>query len=590
MDTELKVTDQPEEIAFLDMVAGDQIINIPLFQRAYKWTDRNLTQFWEDIDSIIDGSAKSHFLGVLVLVPQSRRVGSPALLDIVDGQQRLSTCYLTILAIIQAAAESGNADWAIDAARTFLLTRRFSNHSTNTKLIPSAPDRQQFHAIWSRLTNLPGLESEAWVGEPPSPPQPAGQTTGRMLTAYNRLLKKAREIVTKGGMGELEKVFDIVAGKLSFVTINLRTPTAAPAIFERLNARGERINISDLVRNEIFARVADDPMRAQSIFESSWEPLIDKFRKRNVDLEKLLFPYGLTIDPQITKADLFQALRSHWGEGNDPRSIIKSLDAYTPALFALEAGDVVDVTGERYRRKLLDLFELGAPSSIYSFVMHLTREVHAGKVTDEAAAEILSLIESFLFRRAVCGHEPTGLHAVFKGLWGDLEDDISVERVRSEISRRTTVPWPSDNEFANGILHEPLYGKRVAKYALRNFELGTDSESPSDDFEMEHIFPQTPGLEWADVRPDPNEQLSEDDLERIRNTWGNLIPLTPDMNGFVSNTAFAAKVPYYRKGVFSSARALGEAQSWDYDAIRKRSAEIAVWAKGRWPHGRTKAG
>ncbi|MBO6583330.1 MAG: DUF262 domain-containing protein [Hyphomonas sp.] len=547
MDTALKVTDQPEEIAFDDIVAGDNIINIPLFQRAYKWTEKNLTQFWDDLDSIIDESSKSHFLGVLVLVPQSRRVGQPVLLDIVDGQQRLSTCYLTILAMVQAAAEKGDAHWAVEVAKGFLLTRRFSNYSTNTKLIPSAADRQQFQTIWSNITNLKALEGADWGGEQPSPPQPSGQPSGRMTTAYRSLLRRAREVLKDEGMPGIEKLFDIVVGKLSFVTINLRSPTAAPAIFERLNARGERINISDLVRNEVFARVADRPAVAQSIFESHWEPFIDKFRRSSVDLEKLLFPYGLMLDPQITKADLFQALRSSWGEGEDPRHIIRALDENTPAFFALERGNGDELPRGSFRDAVLRLHQLGAPSSVYSFVFHLAASVKSQDIDSELASEIVKLVESFLVRRAVCGIEPTGLHAVFKGLWLEAtSDNLSVESVHRGIARRSTVPWPGDSEFREAIVNSPLYGKRVAKFVISQLEKSTIGETPSDDFEIEHIFPKQPHRDWG-------IEVNED-VERLRNTWGNLIPLTVVMNPSVGNGIYALKRIEYQKAVFASPR------------------------------------
>lgn len=580
MDTALKVTDQPEEIAFDDIVAGDNIINIPLFQRAYKWTEKNLSQFWDDLDSIIDESSKSHFLGVLVLVPQSRRVGQPVLLDIVDGQQRLTTCYLTILAMVQAAAEKGDAEWALEVARGFLLTRRFNNYSTNTKLIPSAADRQQFQAIWSQIANLKNLEGADWGGELPSPPQPSGQPTGRMTTAFRSLLRRTRDVLKDEGMPGLERLFDIVVGKLSFVTINLRSPTAAPAIFERLNARGEKINISDLVRNEVFARVADSPAVAQSIFESHWEPFIDKFRRNNVDLEKLLFPYGLTLDPQITKADLFQALRSHWGEGEDPRSIIRALDQNTPAFFALESGDCSGLPRGTFSEAVRRLHDLGAPSSIYSFVFLLTKSVRSDETNEKLASDILGLIESFLVRRAICGIEPTGLHAVFKGLWLEAtENGLSVDSVRKGIARRTTVPWPSNNEFREAIINTPIYGKRVAKFVIHQLEKSAVGESPSDDFEIEHILPRQPHPDW--------ELVITEDVERIRDTWGNLIPLTVAMNPSIGNGVYGLKRPEYRRAVFASPRQIAaEYEEWNVSTIQHRSKQISDWALERWPHQR----
>ena len=72
MDAGLKVTNEQQETAFSDIVAGDNVINIPLFQRAYRWGGPNLKELWDDIDDIVEEKSKSQFLGVLVTVSQSR--------------------------------------------------------------------------------------------------------------------------------------------------------------------------------------------------------------------------------------------------------------------------------------------------------------------------------------------------------------------------------------------------------------------------------------------------------------------------------------------------------------------------------------
>jgi len=579
MDTNLKVTDQPEEISFEDIVAGDQIINIPLFQRAYRWTEKNIGQFWDDVSNIIDESSRSHFLGVLVLVPQSRRVGQPAILDIVDGQQRLTTCYLAVLAMVEAAIEIDETSWAIEVARSYLLTRSFSNYSTNTKLIPSAADRQQFNDLWTKIVAHRKLESVDWRGDKPSTPQPSGEAKGRMQTAYKSLLRRVRKAASEKGLEGIDELFQIILGRLSFVTINLRSPTAAPAIFERLNARGEKITISDLVRNEIFSRVADRPSQAKSIFENYWEPFIEKFRKHNTDFEPVLFPYGLTLNSNLTKADLFQELRAAWGE-NEPPDIIREIDQHTPALFALESGVRIYDCQKPFSDAVTSFSKIKAPSSVYPFVFQLTRAVQSETLQSDEATRMLEVVESFLVRRAVCGIEPTGLHAVFKGLWNEIVNGkIDAYAVKQGIARRSTVPWPGDAEFKDAITKSAVYGRRVAGYLLLQFEASRSGESPEDDFQIEHIYPVRPHKDWR-IKVD-------DEVEILRNSWGNLIPLTKSMNPALQNSTYEIKRGHYAESVFATARELSRRYSlWDLEAIKSRNAELAAWAIARWPHVR----
>ncbi|WP_210168638.1 DUF262 domain-containing protein [Rhizobium sp. Leaf383] len=579
MDSGLKVTDTPEESSFSDIVAGDNVINIPLFQREYKWTEKNLSQFWQDIEEILDGTKQSQFLGVIVTVRQPSQIGRPTIYDIVDGQQRLFTCYLAIMAAVRAALDEGKKEWALEVARTFLLLRPFSQHPTNTKLVPSAADRQQFKLAWDDIAAHSVLkEKGSWdvIGKP-TPPHSSGPSSGKLIQQYIRLVRRFRKTFTDYGFERVEKTLQILTGSLSFVSISLRNPIAAPIIFERLNARGERITTADLVRNEIFSRVASEPTLAQVIFNNDWEPFQRKFLDAQVDLEKLLFPYGLALNHNTTKADLFSVLRVHWNTFEDTTDIIIDMDRFAPTIIALEKGLTESLPNE-LRQNILRLHRLGAPSSIYSFVCLVSDAASSGRLEVTTAREMLDVIEAFLARRAICGHEPTGLHAVFKGLWPELakEGDLSATGVSKSIRKRPTIAWPSDQEFEHALRFGDLYSRKVCRYVLSEFELSEHGETPSDSFWIEHIMPQKLTDEWAGL-------YSEDQHKSSLNTFANLIPLTSKMNNDEGQNAFQLKRVAYKDSIFSTARSLAlQFETWSLDDLNTRANRIVEWSLHRW--------
>lgn len=584
MDAKLRVTTEQDESAFIDLVDGRNVLNIPLFQRAYRWTKKNLDQTDEDIQAILDGVTDSQFMGVLVFSPQDQKSTRPAISDVVDGQQRLTTCYLYVMAISEVAASNGHAEWALEIMKTHLLTRRFTAFPTNTKLIPSAIDRQQFYSLWMRLKGLSALEGHDWGEYEPIPPSVSGPETGKMRAAYGQLVKKAKAIYKAGQLEGLEEHLEVILGNLSFVQINLKDPIVAPQIFERLNARGEKISTADLVRNEIFARVAEDATLARAIFDSHWEPFSQKFEARKVDLEKFLFPYGLMATDSLTKAVLFHGLRTQWDDMS-PQAIIQDMDKDTPVFFALEVGDISAIDDKELGEALLRLHKLNAPSSTHTFFFSLFRDLRkesGSLVGKQEALKIVEVIESFLFRRAICGIEPTGLHAVFKGLWHDLKErGYSADGVRSSISRRTTVPWPRNETFAAEIQRSNLYARRVAKYALLELEKATEGETPEDDFEIEHIYPQNPGSKW--------EAIEEPSDQELVNAWGNLIPLSKAQNGSLGNSRYEKKVNAYADSVFATARKIAKSnpEAWCVDDFKSRGEQIAAWALEHWPYERS---
>ena len=135
MDANLKFTDEQGETSFRDTVSGDNILTIPLFQRPYRWTRQNLDWLWRDINEIRDEAAKSEFMGVIVAVQRSAKPGRPIPWEIVDGQQRLITFYLFVLAAVEVTARSGEHTAAANLAGTYLLVRRMADNPVNTKLV-----------------------------------------------------------------------------------------------------------------------------------------------------------------------------------------------------------------------------------------------------------------------------------------------------------------------------------------------------------------------------------------------------------------------------------------------------------------------
>lgn len=582
MDSGLKVTDQQQEISFSDIVAGDNVINIPLFQRAYRWSAPSLKELWDDIEDIVEEKSKSQFLGVLVLVSQPRRFGRPDVVDVVDGQQRLSTCYLMVLGMAYTAARNGHAEWAAGVVKKFLLIRHFEGNPYNTKLVPAAADRLQFKSIWDKLRALPSLaDPELFSGNPPSPPAPAGQPVGNLTKQFDRITRKLNELYKLKGLDGLERSLEILLSTLSFVQISLRDPTAAPKIFERLNARGEKITTGDLVRNEIFSRVANDPGIAQAIFSNDWQPFEARFNDNGIDLERYLFPYGLVINSQITKAELFSTLRKKWDDLQGPQTIISDLSRYVPEFLAIESGISHETWSKPLKKQMRRLHEMGAPSSVYPFIFSLFDAVRREEGSEDEVCNALQLIEGFLFRRAICGYEPTGLHAVFKGLWKESSGKgfPTPESISAAISARTTVPWPGDTEFSDSILTGNLYDRNIKKFALLEYERSVKGETPADDFEVEHILPQSGNRHWDDV--------FGEDYSALVNTWANLIPITRSMNPTVGQLEFGLKAAAYRDSIFATTREVGNGLSeWSPETLKARGERIRQWALTRWPHPR----
>lgn len=119
---ELKLTRSTDEVRPSGMFSARNIYEIPYFQRPYKWDSERIRQLQNDLLMLVDGQTDVHFLGA-VITHSRQRANSTASqrIEVVDGQQRLTTVYLFICAAVRALIEFGDLDNAVQHYINFVI-------------------------------------------------------------------------------------------------------------------------------------------------------------------------------------------------------------------------------------------------------------------------------------------------------------------------------------------------------------------------------------------------------------------------------------------------------------------------------------
>jgi hypothetical protein len=211
--------------------------------------------------------------------------------------------------------------------------------------------------------------------------------------------------------------------------------------------------------------------------------------------------------------------------------------------------------------------------------MRLSNAIVEKKVTSDDGAAVIQVVESFLVRRAVCGHEPTGLHAVFKRLWSDCDGIPNVLSVGAAIRKHKTVTWPDNADVEKAVLSRPIYGSSVTRHLLIEWNRALGGDQPGIVPWVEHVLPESPDPEWFGV-------FSEDEHREMKDLLGNLIPLSQEMNQMLGNSPYSVKREKYREdsGFKATRRFANDIVEWTPAAITKRSGELAAWVLERWPY------
>lgn len=352
-------------------------------------------------------------------------------------------------------------------------------------------------------------------------------------------------------------------------------PINGPKIFDALNSRQEPMTTGDLIRNEIFGKVANEhPDAIEAIDQRSWQPFYKKFRTEpEINLfDSYFFPYGLIQDPNLRKSEVYARLREQWKDTKDPEVIVKQLAEYQEAFLDVACGSNLKGHSRDLHRAFSQLHEAGAPSSTYPFTMRLSNALKNQHVTEEEGVAILGIIESFLVRRAICGHEPTGLHAVFKRLWVDCEGQPTAEKVTKGIRAHRTVVWPTDADVINAVVGRPLYGSSITFHVLAELNRHIGGDQPGTPPWIEHVLPDSPSSEWFAV-------FTTDEHQSMKDLLANLLPLSQEMNQTLGNGPYVQKRQIYRDDSgFKSARKFAEDYSaWTPQHLRDRSEALASW-------------
>jgi uncharacterized protein with ParB-like and HNH nuclease domain len=599
----------PYPLPIGNLFTADSIYRMPLFQRKYVWTEKkNLEEFKSDISKLIDVYTSDEnskvFLGAVIL--QEHR-GTQSTADskeftVIDGQQRMTTIYLTILALCKFAKEKGFDDEAESLKDRYLLSAGVSTKNY-PKIIPTNFDTEQFKNI---LNDIDFLGAKL--------PSVRGDNSGRLKSAYKFIKEKVVEELILLWAEEyswtekesFDHFRDLFSNRMVLADITLNSYEHDPfEVFNRLNVSGTRLEKMDLIRNEVFKPYGGRPDEADSFFDSTWEPFQKKLEgifpndtRENIEknTQNFFHPYALTFDPKIRQTTIVHDLISQWNthfssdRNFDPKRAVQSMSDFVEYYRIILTGEAPDwITSKSLKSAIIDLVSMKIYTATYSFIMANLHALHNNKLDASSVEKNFRIVESFIVRRTFANEEEgTGIHAIFKSLW--VKSKGAPKEVRKNIISRTK-SFPNDAQFSDGIMNTDLYGKKIEKYCLLKYEEYLNDKEfetfPNQIIEStDHILPQSwkgsrqGGTVWANI-------AEKEKFSQLVGTWGNLLPMSKKLNINKSNNTNHEIYQLIKdESKFSTTKELFEfvdgKKKWDLDEIEARNDRIAEWACKRW--------
>lgn len=620
---------------------------VPIFQRPYVWQEnKQWLPLWEDISrkafEVMNSTPhlqltqpRRHFLGAVV-VKSLPAIGLeyPAT-EVIDGQQRLTTLQVLLVALRDYVRK---VEFRKVEHLLVVLTENPELSGAKYeryKVLPTTSDRPVFESLWRA-----GSPEELLRLHPPTRQKYARQDDPPPLLAraymfFYRAIKTFAEDssdvspplepadVQRQIHARLEALVVALTQRVELVRIDLEQEDDPQVIFETLNARGEPLLPSDLVRNFLFLEASRQPESADKVTElynahwarfdtapgrDFWKALVTQGRFTHPRIELFLFHFltSFVEDPKedIQVSYLFGAFQLWWRNPKlapQPRSVKTEMHRFESyanmfqALFTDSDSTRLGLFAKRLRS--LDT------STVYPLLLFLLVE-RAQEVKAERDG-ILEVLESYLVRRMVCGLTPKNYNRLFVKMILDLR------KVDGAISRSTieqlllglsgpTASWPTDEEFEKAWLNQPAYQvlrqPRTAMVleALEATYYGANQERaapPTGPFTIEHLLPQTPtATHWPlPVAEDADEQARANAATLravLTHTFGNLSLITAPLNSQLSNGPWEAKrEKLTNESVLMLNRYFqaNRVDDWSEERIRERGEALFSAALTIWP-------
>ncbi len=554
------------ETSFLPFLQGPKQFLVPIFQRRYSWEKKHCQRLWDDIMRIgANPGITSHFLGSIVYMqPGVGNISTVPEFLVIDGQQRLTTLSLLLLALGEAIVETGS-EIGISPKQlsNYYLFNADEEGELRYKQLLTRHDKETLFQLLERK-------------------EPA-DASHRLVENYAFFEAKLRRV-------DLGVVFTGIK-KLMVVDIALDPNHDNPQlIFDSLNTAGLVLSQSDRIRNYVLmGQVIEFQKR---LYEEYWFPMEQRFvgasdSKEASDSREFdwFIQYYLRLKTgqiSLINRSIYETFKAHVA-GKEAPDALEPIVAEI-ARHSQHYANIVLLKEEEpeLRARYQDIIELGLRGSPIPFLLGVYDDYAQGQIGTAEHIEILRLVESYVFRQAICGIPTNSLHMIFAALMKEVDKSNYLQSVKAAFLRSTNERrrYPNDSEFRRELMVRNVYDSRRCAYLLRKLEnYGRKEPVDVSEYSIEHVVPQTLTEEWQRELGENFQETHETYLH----TLGNLT-LT-GYNPELSNRSFSEKQDMeggFRDSPLRLNRSLAQAEKWDEEAIRERAKELAEKALKIW--------
>ena len=543
---------------------------IPYFQRRYVWKKRNWKEFYDNFLS----NPKPGFIGSIILKKQqTSTLDGYEKIDVIDGQQRLTTLTLFLKALKETMDE--NDKNAFESSFNSILFNRIeknNDYEDEPRLELSYLDRNSYNNVlldkidYSMLHEIENEDEEDEDIDNTDDEEITENYDG-IIECYNYFYKK---LLKESGESKKNLAKALVNSNAKFyVEISLESDDDEQKVFDTLNTAGVKLTIADTIKNYLFNKVSKsvngDEKKIKTIYNKTWKKTFEKDDENEIEKDSKwskevvtgrisrtnidLFLYSYAVIKGIYKSKdnidrLTNIYKKYIDDNKDKlEELLSDLCEYADIFYKYFMNDNLDKT-YKYSKEIEDILDrllLMKNTTFYPYILYVLVKY---KDDSNSLKEELHNIEKLIFTNIIYGNANktknyNRLSQQFINNDGGVKEEI--ELIDTYYPKGL---YSISNEQAKMLLFIiELYRREDKKTDINKLPF-------SKDFQLEHIMPQKWQKNWSSNLPIKNDEgiefTNEDDKKRYRQekiyALGNMTILSGSLNNKIKNSALDIKI------------------------------------------------
>src|SRR5574344_1208324 len=546
---------------------------IPPFQRAYAWGKTEIERYFSDVLRIIESEIDSnqhdkleHFFGTVVIKEEKAGFANKSV--VVDGQQRLTTTLIFLIALRDLETDTANQEYI----NQNYLTNNTSSFQDKIKLKQVTKDWDSYRSLVNKETPKAGIIYNAYL-------------------LFTRLIIEKKRSNPTIELNHYITAIQRMNVAVIFLDERPFKGEDPQIIFETLNSLGKPLTIYDLVRNYVLLNM--DSTSQSDIYEKIWHPKIESVLLENTSeffrdyLQFKVVGSIKAVSDNNTK-EIYQLFKNFVeSKFNSHKDFINDIVRYAK-WYKWITTDVVNDTISNDSIKNREIIELirnifhDIKSEAFKpFVLGLLEYHQSGvdglKLNDDLLISILETIRTYLIRRRILGLTQ-GENKNIVLLCDKIE--ALVKRNTSMLDLLTTMfyrmRFPNDIEMKKDLESMNFYEgvKKYAKFILgkieeHNTKVAVDFRNPK--ITIEHIMPRKLEDKWIEDMGENYDEIHKKYLHNI----GNLI-LT-EFNSEIGNKSFTIKKSKLNTSSLNYRLSVVSNDKWDEASMLNHQTNMITW-------------